>query len=724
MGALLLILMSATAGAAPLPKPSATAVVVSDRLPLVAAGGTVKAGGKKEEAELRRTFRFPTPGVWYVWIRATNVGEANAILTYGLEGTTPFRSDRGRIVLQPKAPLQWYSHTAHKEFNAEVHLDEPGDRTLVIRAAYGDVAIDRVAVTLAFSARPKGDTLDHANDPGEGRAFFPVSPNHVDGFKPDWTSPEVKADRRYYVDDAKGDDGRDGLSPTTAWRTFRNVNDRVFRPGDAILLRRGGRWTGGLAPLGSGTTTRWITLGAYGEGARPFVDGVDHDGVHLFEQSYWIVQDLELTSDPAYDRCGLMADSRQMTNRPKGIRVFNVVTYDNGPVGICVGSYRGEGNGYDGVLIENCLAYANDSDGILACGNDQVGCRNTVMRGCTAYSNLYSSGLFISGGENGLIERCVAYNNACINIWAWNAINVWMRNCEAYRGRGPRDQGGFDIDWGCEACVIEGCYSHHNEGVGILLMGGGYADYRGFPMASDYNLCRHSISENDRPGIGMVETFQHGLVYNNTAIASGPDHTAIDVSGWPVSPWDGTHGGWISDTAFLNNVFIGRAGALPAWIDGPAADENRNVFDRNCYWRTGSAGPFIRWAGRRTGPKFWITGSKEGTSPPEDFADLAAFRKRSGQEANGKAGDPRLADPFHGTYGRLPLAGNKPRADSPLVGAGASVAITPEWLAARAAYVHPEGAAEMGIPLAPEPATKDYWGAALPASPSAGAGEP
>ena len=52
----------------------------------------------------------------------------------------------------------------------------------------------------------------------------------------------------YHVDCLSGDDGRDGRSPETAWRSLARVNATTFQPGDSILLRRGTRCTGTLWP--------------------------------------------------------------------------------------------------------------------------------------------------------------------------------------------------------------------------------------------------------------------------------------------------------------------------------------------------------------------------------------------------------------------------------------------------------------------------------------------
>ncbi len=72
----------------------------------------------------------------------------------------------------------------------------------------------------------------------------------------------------YFVDDAAGDDERDGRSAETAWRSLDKVNGAHLEPGDTVLFERGGQWRGQLRP-GSGAAGLPITYGAYGVGEKP-----------------------------------------------------------------------------------------------------------------------------------------------------------------------------------------------------------------------------------------------------------------------------------------------------------------------------------------------------------------------------------------------------------------------------------------------------------------------
>jgi len=80
------------------------------------------------------------------------------------------------------------------------------------------------------------------------------------------------APRTFYVDAADGNDGRDGLSAGSAWRTLGKINAAPLRPGDTLRLRRGGTWRGQLVPH-SGQPGAPVTYAAYGHGEKPLLLG-------------------------------------------------------------------------------------------------------------------------------------------------------------------------------------------------------------------------------------------------------------------------------------------------------------------------------------------------------------------------------------------------------------------------------------------------------------------
>jgi parallel beta-helix repeat protein len=79
----------------------------------------------------------------------------------------------------------------------------------------------------------------------------------------------------YYVS-ATGDDGADGRSESTPWKSITKVNSFFagLFPGDRILFNRGNSFYGTLIISRSGFKDYPITLGAYGIGVDPIIDGL------------------------------------------------------------------------------------------------------------------------------------------------------------------------------------------------------------------------------------------------------------------------------------------------------------------------------------------------------------------------------------------------------------------------------------------------------------------
>jgi len=715
---------------------------MANELPILLEGGTLapqrrhkrKRPGDQEEKPFSRTVDLPSRGVWFIWLKATNAGDTPVFVTWDLDGDQPLASSRAQLLVQPHARDQWLSYSRYAGyvgFRMQVNVDKPGKHTLTLKHLQGEkLEIDKIALTLYFNARPTpdGKSLDHTGDPGGGRARFAESAMQVDGFREDYESPTVRAKgKTYYVDSVKGKDANTGRTEKQAWKSLSNVNSRKFLPGDAILLARGGSWNEGLAPKGNGRKNAWITVGAYGKGPRPLVRGRSEPGVALLGQNYWEIRDLSVTTNPDgnADTGGIVILSREGP-QPRGIRIINCVAFDTSGDGIEVGPDSEKSEGYDGVVIENCLSFANDGDGINIHGMKQNGSRNGVIRACTTHSNDGMAGMWIQCAQNGLIEHCVSYNNAVYNIWTWNSINVTIRYCEAFRGRPPGasdDSGGFDIDWGCEACTLEYCYAHHNKGAGALLMGSGQDEYLGFPKRTQYTVCRYNVFEHNGHGILVYNTFEHGKVYNNVSVSHNPKKPALEL--WGHSAAKDWAAQAPSDNEFYNNILVGVGGAHPLGVDN-AAIPGRNILDYNIYWRTDGKQSLVRWGGDRSDfdevdLHSWETGRK-ADRPKTALTSLAELSATSGWEAHGMQGNPGLNALGRGGNGRLPLEQYRMKSGSPANGAGRAVMLDGEWLAARRKFLTNTGAEEFGIPMEPAEAGVDYWGDKLdPAKVSIGA---
>jgi hypothetical protein len=111
--------------------------------------------------------------------------------------------------------------------------------------------------------------------------------------------------RTFYVSSVSGNDGSDGLSPQSAWRSLGKVNAAELRPGDKVLFQRDGSWRGTLVPR-SGREGAPVTYGAYGEGARPLLLGsVSRNDPHDWHQE---ADNIWATAQPTVANIGSPGD--------------------------------------------------------------------------------------------------------------------------------------------------------------------------------------------------------------------------------------------------------------------------------------------------------------------------------------------------------------------------------------------------------------------------------
>lgn len=103
----------------------------------------------------------------------------------------------------------------------------------------------------------------------------------------------AQAQNRYYIDATTGSDANDGRAADRAWKSLANVDRLRLAGGDAILLRRGGTWSGQITLKDSGRPGRPITIAGYGTGPSPVLSdaaiGIDGNG-----QSHIVVRDLKI----------------------------------------------------------------------------------------------------------------------------------------------------------------------------------------------------------------------------------------------------------------------------------------------------------------------------------------------------------------------------------------------------------------------------------------------
>jgi len=402
-----------------------------------------------------------------------------------------------------------------------------------------------------------------------------------------WTSPGRMT---YYIDSETGDDTRDGLTPARAWKTLTRVNQGEFGPGDRILLRAGGRWAGPLTPGGRGTDEAPVSIGDYGGGPSPRIDGEAAylTTVLLHNVEYFHVSGLDITNTGR--RCELARTGVLLSLKDFGtahdVRLSGLFVHDvNG------GLRKKEGAGsairwtcegkntlsrFDGLLIEDCLLKDCTRNGITAGGHWQrdnwFPSLNVVIRGNTI-EGIPGDGIVPTACDGALVEhnvmrdcpRLLPDGEAAAGIWPWSCDNTVVQFNEVSDHKAPWDGQGFDADWNCRGTIIQHNYSHDNEG-GFLLICCSGRPPTVYNIGNPDVIVRYNISVND----GLRATGKHAgfsptfhisgacrgsRIHNNLIlIPAKPDDTVARQ----VLKMDRWGGPWPDDTLFARNVFVAR----------------------------------------------------------------------------------------------------------------------------------------------------------------------
>jgi hypothetical protein len=108
----------------------------------------------------------------------------------------------------------------------------------------------------------------------------------------------------FYVDCVNGNDGGAGTSGAP-WKSLTKASTATLNPGDQLLLARGCVWSGQrLDAPWNGTSDAPITVGAYGDGARPIVKNAPNSNFKV-TGSYIVLDGLDSENDPRQlEPCG------------------------------------------------------------------------------------------------------------------------------------------------------------------------------------------------------------------------------------------------------------------------------------------------------------------------------------------------------------------------------------------------------------------------------------
>ena len=89
-----------------------------------------------------------------------------------------------------------------------------------------------------------------------------------------WAASLTSSATNYYIS-SDGNDANTGTSQAQAWKTIGRMTQSIFslQPGDQILFKRSGTYSGRLEIPLSGTASQPITIGAFGSGNTPIISG-------------------------------------------------------------------------------------------------------------------------------------------------------------------------------------------------------------------------------------------------------------------------------------------------------------------------------------------------------------------------------------------------------------------------------------------------------------------
>jgi hypothetical protein len=484
----------------------------------------------------------------------------------------------------------------------------------------------------------------------------------------------------YYVS-TQGNDGNNGLSSGSAWRTIGKVNSIGFGAGDQILFEGGAAFSGSLAfdSSDTGTATNPIIVSSYGAG-RAEISAGGQTGLSALNSAGIEVKRLRFTGDGTYPvgQVGIFF----YTTLTSGQRLQHVrideCEVSGFQTGIKVAADKNSNAGFEDVAITRCSSHGNQNVGIAMSGwvgsEHSRAHRNLYIADCVTYDNPggvnnTGSGITVADCENGIVEYCESYGNGYANtgvntggpcgIWLYRATNIVIQHCISHNNRtgaNTFDGGGFDFDGGSNRCVLQHNYSYENAGPGYLV-----CQFDGAPAYAD-NTIRYNVSENDcihRNSTGAISFAGFGpfavsgtKVYNNVVYVS----LAKVTSGTPRCVRYET--GAMSNNVLFNNVFIAADGLDLVYIPGQTG---QFTFNDNLYWSVGGT-PRYRWGGTT-------------------YTSLAAWRAATGQERAGGVdvgveGNPLVAAPGNGEKALTPrtlaslLTAYRPQTGSPAIDAG------------------------------------------------------
>jgi hypothetical protein len=412
---------------------------------------------------------------------------------------------------------------------------------------------------------------------------------HVYAEEPQNTKWQRLTTTTYYVDDVNGNDKASGTSEQTPWKTLNKVNQTTFLPGNKICFKAGGKWSGMLHPLGSGSSGAPIILDQYGVGNKPLIEGNGAEAaIKLESQEYWTIRNFEVTNKASQRgiRQGIFINGKT-DGITHGITIEDCEVHDvtgenrrdlqtyksmywNSGIYVSMPGRSTSSVHYDGVSIKGNYVHDVLTSGIRINQRedfivDQYH-TNVVIEGNTI-SRTGSDGMIVANCISPLIQYNLCYDAGALGnssdtkiiagLWTCGTDDALFQYNEVARTVLFESDGtAFDTDWGTGGVTtFQYNYTHGNQG-------GFWLDCAGINKDPEHikTVLRYNVSVDDERYIVRAGDMPTEL-YNNTFYKS-------------QGKLDACFGNAGKNHKFYNNIFY--FNSSPDWAS--------SVYENNLYY--------------------------------------------------------------------------------------------------------------------------------------------
>lgn len=330
----------------------------------------------------------------------------------------------------------------------------------------------------------------------------------------------------YYIDPSASNNGSGTIeSPFNSWGAI-----STWKAGDTYLQKRGTVWNNTVRVGNSGTAGNYITLGGYGEGAKPVIETTDNPGIIISGRSYVKIKD------------------------------FHIITRGQERYWLTTGIYGGQGGDYN--ILEDLEIGPAAAHGVYLQGH-----HNLVVRRCVFYNTGTKDewdscdNIHLENCHDYLVEYCVSYNalqgavydasdggsSYTTGTWRYNIgyrtsdSNTEHSNWSIFKMSGHSSQSKVTLLNNIAYGSFNGPgYALQEELDAIAIGNIAYDCVAGFQQVPASNIIKNNIVMNCGeviyfPSGNFPEQMDHNLYYNNNRVASDNGAVYSDLASFQTA---------------------------------------------------------------------------------------------------------------------------------------------------------------------------------------------